>query len=78
MAKAALLALAQSLATELGPQGIRVNSVAPGYIWADSLKQPPSVPISDRWPGLIWLADAAKATSTPAGVRCLPENASAI
>jgi NAD(P)-dependent dehydrogenase (short-subunit alcohol dehydrogenase family) len=37
MAKAALLALAQSLATELGPQGIRVNSVAPGYIWADSL-----------------------------------------
>ena len=38
MAKAALLALAQSLATELGPQGIRVNSVAPGYIWADSLK----------------------------------------
>jgi len=38
MAKSALLALAQSLATELGPQGIRVNSVAPGYIWADSLK----------------------------------------
>jgi NAD(P)-dependent dehydrogenase (short-subunit alcohol dehydrogenase family) len=38
MAKAALLALAQSLATELGPQGIRVNSVAPGYIWGDSLK----------------------------------------
>jgi NAD(P)-dependent dehydrogenase (short-subunit alcohol dehydrogenase family) len=38
MAKAALLALAQSLATELGPRGIRVNSVAPGYIWADTLK----------------------------------------
>lgn len=38
MAKAALLALAQSLATELGPQGIRVNSVAPGHIWGDSLK----------------------------------------
>jgi NAD(P)-dependent dehydrogenase (short-subunit alcohol dehydrogenase family) len=38
MSKAALLALAQSLATELGPQGIRVNSVAPGYIWADTLK----------------------------------------
>jgi NAD(P)-dependent dehydrogenase (short-subunit alcohol dehydrogenase family) len=38
MAKAALLALAQSLASELGPQGIRVNSVAPGYIWGDSLK----------------------------------------
>jgi NAD(P)-dependent dehydrogenase (short-subunit alcohol dehydrogenase family) len=38
MAKAALLALAQNLATELGPQGIRVNSVAPGYIWADNLR----------------------------------------
>lgn len=38
IAKAALLALAQNLATELGPRGIRVNSVAPGYIWADSLK----------------------------------------
>jgi NAD(P)-dependent dehydrogenase (short-subunit alcohol dehydrogenase family) len=38
MAKSALLALAQSLATELGPQGIRVNSVAPGYIWAATLQ----------------------------------------
>jgi NAD(P)-dependent dehydrogenase (short-subunit alcohol dehydrogenase family) len=38
MSKAALLALAQSLATELGPKGVRVNSVAPGYIWADTLK----------------------------------------
>ena len=38
MAKSALLSLAQSLATELGPRGIRVNSVAPGYIWADNLK----------------------------------------
>jgi NAD(P)-dependent dehydrogenase (short-subunit alcohol dehydrogenase family) len=38
MAKASLLAMAGSLATELGPQGIRVNSVAPGHIWGDSLK----------------------------------------
>lgn len=38
MAKAALLAMSQSLATELGPQGIRVNSVAPGYIWGGTLK----------------------------------------
>jgi NAD(P)-dependent dehydrogenase (short-subunit alcohol dehydrogenase family) len=38
MAKSALLALAQSLATEFGPRGIRVNTVAPGYIWADNLK----------------------------------------
>ena len=38
MSKHALEALARSLATELGPQGIRVNSVAPGYIWADTLQ----------------------------------------
>jgi NAD(P)-dependent dehydrogenase (short-subunit alcohol dehydrogenase family) len=38
MAKAALLAMSQSLATELGDKGIRVNSVAPGYIWGDTLK----------------------------------------
>jgi NAD(P)-dependent dehydrogenase (short-subunit alcohol dehydrogenase family) len=37
MAKAALLAMSGSLATELGPKGIRVNSVAPGNIRGDSL-----------------------------------------
>lgn len=36
--KAGLLAIARSLSIELGPLGIRVNSVAPGYIWADSVK----------------------------------------
>ncbi|MDT5093548.1 MAG: hypothetical protein QOH60_2911 [Mycobacterium sp.] len=38
MAKSALLAMSQSLATELGEKGIRVNSVAPGYIWGGTLK----------------------------------------
>ncbi|MBE1532996.1 SDR family oxidoreductase [Actinomadura algeriensis] len=38
MAKSALLSMAQSLATELGPRGVRVNTVAPGYIWAPNLK----------------------------------------
>jgi NAD(P)-dependent dehydrogenase (short-subunit alcohol dehydrogenase family) len=37
MTKSALLAMASSLATELGPKGIRVNSVAPGNIRGDSL-----------------------------------------
>ncbi len=39
MDKAALLAAARSLSVELGPQGVRVNSVAPGYIWADKLRR---------------------------------------
>jgi len=38
VAKAALLAVAQNLASELGPKGVRVNSVAPGWIWADTLR----------------------------------------
>lgn len=38
MAKAALLAMAQNLSTELGPRGIRVNTIAPGYIWAENLR----------------------------------------
>lgn len=38
IAKSALLALAQSLATELGPQGIRVNTVAPGPMWTEKVQ----------------------------------------
>lgn len=38
VAKTALVALGHSLATELGPRGIRVNTVAPGYIYGDTLK----------------------------------------
>ena len=38
LAKAALLAMSQTLATELGERRIRVNSVAPGYIWDDQLQ----------------------------------------
>ncbi|RPA59985.1 SDR family oxidoreductase [Gordonia oryzae] len=38
LAKSAMLAMSQTLATELGDKGIRINSVAPGYIWDDQLK----------------------------------------
>ncbi|NUS45111.1 MAG: SDR family oxidoreductase [Mycobacteriaceae bacterium] len=38
LAKAALLAMSQTLATELGERGVRINSVAPGYIWDDQLR----------------------------------------
>ncbi len=35
--KGALMVAAQTLARELGPYGIRVNSVVPGYIWSEKL-----------------------------------------
>ena len=38
LAKSALLAMSQTLATELGDKGIRINTVAPGYLWDDQLK----------------------------------------
>src|SRR5690606_13704381 len=38
LTKGALLPLAQSLAEEHGPRGIRVNSVAPSYIYEDRNK----------------------------------------
>lgn len=36
--KSALMATAQTLARELGRDGIRVNTVLPGYIWGPSLE----------------------------------------
>jgi NAD(P)-dependent dehydrogenase (short-subunit alcohol dehydrogenase family) len=35
--KAALLTATRTLAKEVGPDGIRVNSVVPGYIWSDKM-----------------------------------------
>jgi NAD(P)-dependent dehydrogenase (short-subunit alcohol dehydrogenase family) len=37
--KTALAAMARVLALELGPHGIRVNSVHPGYIWGERIRQ---------------------------------------
>jgi len=36
--KAALLSAAHVLARELGPQGVRVNSVVPGWLWGPSVE----------------------------------------
>lgn len=38
MDKAALLAAARGLSIELAPLGVRVNSVAPGYIWGEKVR----------------------------------------
>jgi NAD(P)-dependent dehydrogenase (short-subunit alcohol dehydrogenase family) len=36
--KAALMTATQTLAKEIGPDGIRVNSVVPGYIWSEKME----------------------------------------
>jgi NAD(P)-dependent dehydrogenase (short-subunit alcohol dehydrogenase family) len=38
MSKAALQSAARTLARELGPRGIRVNTVVPGWIWGASVR----------------------------------------
>jgi NAD(P)-dependent dehydrogenase (short-subunit alcohol dehydrogenase family) len=70
LAKAALLAMAQSLATELGPQGIRVNSVAPGHIWGDSLQWYFGYLAKKRG---VTVADIYAETAAPIDLGRLPE-----
>jgi NAD(P)-dependent dehydrogenase (short-subunit alcohol dehydrogenase family) len=70
LAKTALLSLAQSLASELGPTGVRVNSVAPGWIWADTLKWYFGYLAEQRG---VTADDVYKETAAPIDLRRLPE-----
>ncbi|MBI2168918.1 MAG: SDR family oxidoreductase [Actinobacteria bacterium] len=38
-AKAGLMSLVRSMAVELGPEGVRVNAVAPGVVWTPRISQ---------------------------------------
>ena len=58
--KAALDGLTRSLARELGPRNIRVNSVAPGYFESDMVKDMPAA--DER-------AHRAAHSARPAGAR---------
>jgi NAD(P)-dependent dehydrogenase (short-subunit alcohol dehydrogenase family) len=58
--KGALDALSRALAVELGPLGIRVNLVAPGYIW------------SDRWNTLAPATAKRRRANTPLGNEATP------
>jgi len=48
--KGALIALTQSLASELGPRGVRINAVAPGWVVTDMTRERLQEPLADSIP----------------------------
>jgi NAD(P)-dependent dehydrogenase (short-subunit alcohol dehydrogenase family) len=70
--KAALMAAAQTMAKELGPHGIRVNSVVPGYIWSDKMEAYFRQAAKER--GTTYEAVHAETTSRTA-LRHIPDSA---
>lgn len=64
--KHAVLALTQILAAELGPYGIRVNAVAPGYTMSDGLKA--KISAGERNPEAIKATTALRRFVEPSDV----------
>ncbi|WP_326564744.1 SDR family oxidoreductase [Micromonospora peucetia] len=70
MTKSALIALAQTLATELGPRGVRVNVVVPGSIWAAPLREYYDYLANERG---VTTAQVYEETAANLDLRRLPE-----
>jgi 3-oxoacyl-[acyl-carrier protein] reductase len=68
--KGALLAFSRALAAELGPKGIRVNTVVPGFIETDMTAKVPK-PIRDQSLQRILLKRFGKATEVAGAVAFL-------
>jgi NAD(P)-dependent dehydrogenase (short-subunit alcohol dehydrogenase family) len=70
LAKVALLSMAQSLSNDLGPQGVRVNTVTPNYVWGEPLKGAFTFLAEQRGISLQEIYDEMAA---PSDLRRLPE-----
>ncbi|WP_103501332.1 MULTISPECIES: SDR family oxidoreductase [unclassified Streptomyces] len=68
--KSVLRALADSLASELGPNGVRVNSVVPNYIWTQGLKDWFAVQATERG---VTVEDIYAETAAASDLRRLPD-----
>lgn len=68
--KSALRSLASSLAGELGPKGVRVNTVVPNYIWTEGLKGWFAYQATERG---VTLEDVYAETAAALDLRRLPD-----